>query len=394
MFFFIMNLKKFSLILLFSVIYVLFCQAQNPNPESNMKLKNDSYKYTGSPLRLGIVGLSHSHVHLLLSREKYGDIEIVGIVETNRDLAERYSIKYGFPLSIVYSSIDEMLDAVHPEAVAAFNMISQHVDVVEHCAPRGIHVMVEKPLATTVADAEKMISLAKQYNIQLITNYETTWYGSNAEAYNIINNENKIGEIRKIVFHTGHRGPVEIGCNPEFLEWLTDPVMNGGGALTDFGCYGANITTWLMKGETPLTVSCVTQHIKPEIYPKVEDEATIVLTYPKAQIIIEASWNWPYNRKDMEVYGKSGYVYCKNNTDMVFMENEGSPVNDLKAEALPFGFHDPFAFLTKVVKENYSMAPYELSSPENNLIVMKILEAARYSQEIGKTVVWAEFYKE
>ena len=95
---------------------------------------------------------------------------------------------------------------------------------------------------------------------------------------------------------------------PEFLSWLTDPKLNGAGALFDFGCYGAGLMTWLMNGEKPLTVTAVTQQIKPEIYPKVDDEATIIITYPKAQAIIQASWNWPFDRKDMEVYGATGSV--------------------------------------------------------------------------------------
>jgi hypothetical protein len=51
----------------------------------------------------------------------------------------------------------------------------------------------------------------------------------------------------------------------------------------------------------PLTVTAVTQQIKPEIYPRVDDEATIILTYLHAQGILQASWNWPFDRKDMEV---------------------------------------------------------------------------------------------
>jgi predicted dehydrogenase len=89
---------------------------------------------------------------------------------------------------------------------------------------------------------------------------------------------------------------------------LTDPVLNGGGALTDFGCYGADLITWLMDGQRPTAVLAFTQQIKPEVYPKVEDEATILLAYPHAQGIIQASWNWPFDRKDMEVYGRTGYV--------------------------------------------------------------------------------------
>ena len=68
---------------------------------------------------------------------------------------------------------------------------------------------------------------------------------------------------------------------PEFLAWLNDPKLNGGGALYDFGCYGADLMTWLMDGQRPISVTATTQQIKPDIYPRVDDEATIILTYPK-----------------------------------------------------------------------------------------------------------------
>ncbi len=345
------------------------------------------------PLRVGIVGLVHTHVHWILGRENRGDIEIVGIAEPNRKLAEAYSKQHGYSMNLVYSSMEEMIEKVKPDAVLAFNTIYDHLQVVEYCAPRGIHVMVEKPLAVSMAHAEKMLSLAKKYKIHLLTNYETTWYGSNAKAYEIVNEKQQIGNIVKIVFHTGHPGPIEIGCNPEFLEWLTDPVLNGGGALTDFGCYGANISTWMMKGETPETVTAITQHMKPDLYPKVEDEATILLTYKKAQVIIQASWNWPYSRKDMEVYGKNGFVFCKDGTNMLLKENEKKETQTLAAEKLPEDRNDPFVYFANVINGRIQMGSYDLSSPMNNEIVMKILEAAKYSAKTGKTVVWNQYFK-
>src|SRR5215470_8240270 len=257
------------------------------------------------PLRIGIAGLTHAHVGWLLSRAHDSDIVIVGIAESNRAVAEKYLKQYNLPESLLYSSLNEMLDKCKPEAVCAFNSIYEHLEVVKACAPRGIHVMVEKPLAVSVDHAKQMQALALKYKIHLLTNYETTWYGSNRKAYGMLDS---IGEIRKLVVHDGHQGPKEINVPPEFFEWLTDPVKNGAGALTDFGCYGANQITWLMKGERPSSVFAVTQQIKPDIYPKVDDEATIVVTYPKAQGIIQASWNWPFGRKDMEIYGQHGYT--------------------------------------------------------------------------------------
>jgi predicted dehydrogenase len=378
------------LLFLFSLSY----QNQLSATHSHTAIMHSPKQNDTEPLRVGVVGLVHTHVHWILGRGKADDIEIVGIVEPNKDLAEQYSELHGYPMSIVFNTIEEMVSATKPEAVTAFNTIYDHFSVVEYCAPRGIHVMVEKPLAVSYAHAKKMVDLSIKYNIQLLTNYETSWYGSNTEAYRLVHEENTIGDLRRIIFYTGHPGPIEIGCNIEFLEWLTDPVLNGGGALTDFGCYGANLATWLMKGETPQTVSCVTQQIKPDLYPKVEDEATIILTYPKTQVIIQASWNWSHNRKEMEIYGKTGYVFCKNGTDILIQEDEKDGPKNLSAEPLPDGIHDPFAYLNQVVKKGLRGEPFGVSSLENNLIVMQILEAAKEAARSGKTIHWDEFFED
>ena len=359
-------------------LYLLLIMASAANLTAQSK--------TTKPLRVGVVGLVHSHVHGILNRADKGDIEIVGIVEPNRELAERFSKQHGYSMDLVYDDLEAMLDATQPEAVTAFNTIYDHLSVVETCAPRGIHVMVEKPLAVSNEHAQKMAKLARQHNIHLLTNYETTWYGSNHEAYRLVHEENAIGELRKVVVHDGHPGPKEIGVNEEFLEWLTDPKWNGAGALTDFGCYGANLITWLMEGERPTSVTAVTQQIKPDIYPKVDDEATIIVTYPKMQGIIQASWNWPVNRKDMEVYGKTGYVNTINALDMRMRPSEKKPERTLKADPRPAPYNEPFTFLAAVVRGDIQVKPTDLSALENNLIVVEILDAAIRSAKSGKTI--------
>lgn len=334
------------------------------------------------PFRIGIAGLTHAHVHWILGRAHDGDIEIVGIAEANRELAERFLKQYNLPMSLVYPSLAEMLKHTSPEAVTAFNSIDEHLEVVKQCAPKKIHVMVEKPLAVSLDHARQMDALARKHEIQLLTNYETTWYGSNVDA---VKHLSGLGEIKKIVVHNGHKGPKEIGVNKEFLDWLTDPVRNGGGAITDFGCYGANLMTWLMKGERPEYVVAVTQQLKPDVYPNVDDEATIVVVYKKAQGIIQASWNWPYNRKDMEVYAEQGYV-IGDRSGLKMRLTYDAPEEYLKAGALSKPYHDPFAYLAAVVRKEIAVAPNDLSALENNLLVMEILDAAKKSAREGKTV--------
>jgi predicted dehydrogenase len=323
----------------------------------------------GEPLRLGIAGLSHSHVHGILGRAGT-DVRIVGVAEPNRELAERYAKRYKLDEALLFASLEQMLE---------------HRAVVEACAPRGVHVMVEKPLAFDTEDALAMRALAEGHRVHLLTNLETSWYPS-VHAIGSLVDEGTIGEIRKVVVHDGHRGPKEIGVEPEFFAWLTDPVRNGGGALTDFGCYGANLMTWLMKGESPLTVTAVTQQIKPAIYPRVDDEATIVLTYPRAQAVLQASWNWPINRKDMEVYGARGYALAPDRDTVRLRRDEPLPEESLSPPALPPPRHDPFAHLAAVVRGEIVDEPADLSALANNVTVAFILDAARESALSGRTV--------
>ncbi|WP_077919822.1 Gfo/Idh/MocA family protein [Spirosoma sp. 209] len=338
---------------------------------------------TSGKVRVGVAGLVHSHVHQILGLNGKS-IEIVGIAEPNRELAERFVKQYKLPMSLVYNTTAEMIDKTKPEAVTDFGRIVDHLQTVKVCAPRGIHVMVEKPLATSYADAKEMAALAKKHNVQLLTNYETTWYTSNHHAYGITHRDKAIGDVRKIVVHDGHQGPKEIGVMPEFLVWLTDPATNGAGALFDFGCYGANLSTWLMRGQRPTSVLAVTQQIKPDIYPKVDDEATIVLTYPTAQAVIQASWNWPYARKDMEVYGQTGSVFTLDKSRMRIRRTEKEAEQALEAPATAAPAADPFAYLAQLLRGQTK--PDELTSVENNLIVMEILDAARQSAKTGKAV--------
>lgn len=330
------------------------------------------------PLRVGVMGLVHSHVHWILDRAKTGDIEIVGIAEPNRNLAERFLKQHNLPMSLVYVNAEEMLDKTKPEAVTDFGRIVDHLRTVQLCAPRGIHVMVEKPLAVSLDHARQMEALAKKHKIRLLTNYETTWYDSNHEAYNLVRQQNAIGDIRKIVVHDGHEGPKEINVDPEFLEWLTNPVTNGAGALFDFGCYGANLATWLMNGQRPVSVLAVTQQIKPDIYPNVDDEATIILTYPKAQAIIQASWNWPFSRKDMEVYGQSGYVFTLDQSRMRTRLPGENTEKTSKATVGTAPAKDPFAYYAALIHGTIKQEDALTSLPVN-MIVMEILDAARRS---------------
>jgi predicted dehydrogenase len=332
-----------------------------------------------------MAGLVHGHAGGFLGRYKNRpDIDLVGIAEPDRDVAARYVRQFGLDPARVVPSLDDLLDRTRPQGVVAFTNTFDHLQVVEACARRRIPVMMEKPLAVSNEHARAMERAAAAAKIPVLVNYETTWYASNREAWRLAVKEKALGEIRKVVVHDGHRGPKEIGVQPEFLAWLTDPAKGGGGALFDFGCYGANLMTWLMDNQRPRSVTAVTQQMKPEIYPRVDDEATIVLEYPSAQAIIQASWNWPFNRKDLEIYGRTGSVRTEgsNTVHVRLAERERETAQD--ASAIPTPEDDFVRYFAAVVQGE--IRPSGLSTLQNNLIVTEILDAARRSATSGQTV--------
>ena len=335
------------------------------------------------PLRVALAGLVHGHAFGFFDQfQKRADLQVVGIAEADRQLVAQFAKKYGLAPGLLYSDLEEMLKATHPQAVLAYTNTYDHRRVVEICARYGVPVMMEKPLAVSVEDARAIEKAARAGKIQVLVNYETTWYRSNQAAYDLVH-DNAIGEIRKIVVHDGHGGPKEIGVGPEFLSWLTDPKLNGAGALFDFGCYGADLATWLMDGRRPDSVTAVTQQIKPDVYPRVDDEATIVLTYPHAQAIIQASWNWPFSRKDMEVYGQSGYaITVGRDAARVRLPEK----QEISADAKPLEKtkENSVSYLRAVLLGG--LKPEGQSSLETNVIVTEILDAARQSAATGKTV--------
>ncbi|MBS1841084.1 MAG: Gfo/Idh/MocA family oxidoreductase [Acidobacteria bacterium] len=342
-----------------------------------------------APIRVAIAGLVHGHAGGFLRALPHSNsAKLVAIVEPRTDIAHQYEMKFQLDAKLFYTDLEKMLNEQHPDAVLVYTAVGDHRKIIEAAARHGVNSMVEKPLATTLEDALAIREAARKYHIQVLVNYETTWYASNREVYDEVA-KGRLGDVRRIVVHDGHQGPKEINVEPEFLEWLTDPVKNGGGALFDFGCYGADLATVLMHGQAPVSVSAVTQTEKPDIYPKVDDEATVILRYPKAQAVLMPSWNWAFSRKDMEVYGATGYAITVG-TDRLRVRYAGEKTETtVSAPAPPTAESNSLDYLAGVLRGEIK-PDGDASSLETNIVVVQILDAARKSAETGKAVSLAK----
>lgn len=334
------------------------------------------------PLRLAVIGLSHGHVEgVLWAGRDRDDIEIVGVYDPDPALFEKFRAKYGLGEGLYFGDLEAMLDATKPEAASVMTPIAEHLTVVRACAPRGVPVLLEKPLAFSAADAEAIAVLSREHGVLVLTNYETSWYASVRTAARLAA---ETGPVTRAVFRHGHRGPKEIGCSEEFLAWLTDPEQNGGGAIVDFGCYGANIMTWLMDGRLPDTVVATTNQIKPGLYPHVDDDATITLTYDgMATAVLQASWAWTHDTKEADLYTPGG-SYHAGKWDRLTARKPDADAVVTTTDERPAWLADEWTYLRRVVRGECAVDP--LSSLENNVIVARILDAARESAQTGRAV--------
>jgi len=325
---------------------------------------------TQGSLRVAIVGLVHDHVAGFLAQlPQHHDVELVGIAEPDPSLQAKYQKKYGLADSLFFKDPAKMIEQRRPQALLAYTTIADHRRVVEIGAYYGVSVMVEKPLTISLEDALAIRKIARE---------------KKRAAYDEVR-ERKLGDVRRVVVHDGHQGPKEIGVSPEFLKWLTDPQQNGAGALYDFGCYGVDLMTWLMQGETPETVTAVVNQDKPEIYPKVDDDSTIVLQYRHAQAVIQGSWNWPFSRKDMEVYGATGYAITVAADHMRVRHEHDNEEQITTPAPLREQESNSLSYLAAVLRGQIRDRG-DLSALDTNVTVMQILDAARESARTGRSM--------
>jgi predicted dehydrogenase len=329
---------------------------------------------------IALVGLRHSHTwgHLT-GMAKSSPAKLVAIAETQAELVAEAK-KVTTAEVRYFTDYKQMLDEVKPTMVWAFVENNRHHEVVEACGPRKIHVIFEKPLAATGAQAARIRDLAKKHGIQVLTNFSPAF----SPAYHAVKAKLDSGEIGKpwrLRVTTGHGGVfAKTGRDRIFHEWLIDPVKNGAGALMDFGCYNALYSLYYLG--RPQTVYAYALHLRPADFPKVEDGVTIVLGYPNAVAILEQSWDLPPNSGGMEIVSYEGGIRME--ADRLEMRKGRTPAVPLTAAPLPPERSGPIAYMVHCLKTNQPVAG--LTSLDYTVAVNEIIDAALESIKSGKAV--------
>ncbi len=334
-----------------------------------------------APLRVVLAGLAHGHAGGFLRQAEPDVVKLVGVWERDDLTWAAYATNPKLTGVTRYKDLGDALAHSGAEAVWAFSDTRDHLQIVREAALLKLSVIVEKPLAISWSAAAEMALLARQHGTLVLTNYETSWYPAFEEVREMLAENGPLGPVRQIYAFAGHEGPVKIHVGPEFLAWLRDPARAGGGALFDFGCYGANLATWWLANRAPISVSAHTSQFDRVNYPDCDDHAVIQIVYPDLQVTVVGSWHWPYSRKDVALYGERGFLITTNDRDYTLRtgRDAAAPRRAQTERRVPLRwFADTIRAGRDPVEDPSSLA--------NNLIVMRILEAARRSAAEGRSV--------
>lgn len=258
--------------------------------------------------RIITLGLHHDHVWGNLEElAATGRAELAGAADTDTELLGKYRDR--FP-GATTESYDELLSQEGLTAAYIFGSNKLSEDLTVKACERGLHCLVEKPMAATLAGAGRMFAAAKANGVRLMINWPFTWWPQLRHGI-VMAQVGELGRVWQVRYRAAHQGPVELGCSRQFCEWLYDAELNGAGALMDYCCYGAVLADVLLGRPESVTGLRVRTGLKPDL--SLEDNAILVLKYPHALATTEASWTQigHLTSYSTTIYGSTGTVHIE-----------------------------------------------------------------------------------
>jgi predicted dehydrogenase len=226
-----------------------------------------------------------------LDRSPHG--RLVGVADASPELAAPLADDLGVPFE---ADAEALLDRVRPAAAVVCSATDRHRPLVELAAARGVHVLSEKPLATTVADAEAMVAACREHGVQLHTAFVSRFYPALRQARDLVA-RGELGRLRGMVGGNRGRPPLP----PRYPSWITEAGAAGGGALIDHSVHVVDAMRFV-SGLEAREVLAETGTLFTDL--EVEDSALVsVLFDGDVPASVDPSWSvTPTNPWDYDFY--------------------------------------------------------------------------------------------
>lgn len=264
-----------------------------------------------------IAGINFDHMHmgdLLRMVFDHPHAQIVGICDEQPARMATAIANFKLPAERVFTDYRACLETTRPDLVILCPATAHHAQWTEKVAPFGVHILMEKPFAASLADADRMIAALKKTGKELMINWPLRWYPSHVTAKRLVD-QGTIGEILEVHYYDGNRGPVrhvadkvevsaEQAAREKAKSWFYQKSQ-GGGSLLDYLGYGTTLATWFMNGKAPLEVTCMVDQ-PPGL--EVDEHSITVARYDSGLSKFETRWGTFTDPWTLQPQPKCGFV--------------------------------------------------------------------------------------
>lgn len=330
--------------------------------------------------RLGVAGMVHDHVWGELGHwSKLPNVQIVAAADPNEPLRAKIAEQYS--VGALYESWEEMLEREELDVLQIACENARAAEIVEAGAKKGLHMVVEKPMAARLSQADRMLKAAQQAGVVLMVNWPTQWHPAFQTMTRLIH-EGAVGEVFYLKYRAAHNGPKEIGCSEYFWRWLYDEELNGAGALMDYCCYSAAMNAYFLG----LPKSCVgMRSVLVKDYPVPDDNAIILMKYEHAFGVAEACWTQKVRTEypNPIAYGTEGMIGIGEGGNVILATAEGHR-RTVEPDPLPEGRRNGPEHLIHCIETGEEVMGTCNAVVSRN--AQEILEAGLISADTGREV--------
>jgi glucose-fructose oxidoreductase len=351
-------------------------------------------------MKLRVAGISFDHMHMgdfLRMVHEHPGAEIVGICDPSPASMQRASTNFALPPEKIFTRLDQCMETSKPDLVILCPATGRHAEYVEAVAPYGSHILVEKPFAASVAEADRMIAAARKCKVTLAINWPIRWSPSHATAYRLLS-EDRIGSLEEVHYYGGNRGPLwhtadKIETKPtpaaKRRSWFYSHAK-GGGSLLDYLGYGTTLGTWFQRGRKPIEVTAVTD--MPNGL-EVDEHSITIARYGSGLSKFETRWGtftdpWkhqPQPKCGFVLKGTHGTISSYDYEPIVRMQTERQPQGEeILADEMKPPYQNPVQYMVHCIRNH--QPPEGPLSPRIARIGQQIVDSAILSAQRHKTV--------
>ncbi len=229
------------------------------------------------------------------------EAEVVAVYARNADKAKAFAAKHN--IAAWYDDLDDIIANSGCEIVDICLPNYLHATATLKAAAAGKHIIIEKPLAITLEEADAMIDACKKAGVKLMY-AEELCFAPKYERVRQMVNEGAIGNIFMLKQAEKHSGP--------HTDWFYDINLSGGGVLMDMGCHAIAWFRWMLNNPPIKSVYASMSTVLHQHRTKGEDNSVVIIEFENGvTAVAENSWAKHGGMDDKsEVYGTGGVVYA------------------------------------------------------------------------------------